>query len=254
MEYLKNNSGHYLKSGGGFYLSSKPHTLNLYAFNDIADVYAALRPNDKVSFLLRHGERPEDDWSQTAPLTPTGIEQANLVGAKLRGGLAFINQISCHSTDTVRTRQTAFLITQNRFDAKYQTVDDIPLTGAIDGSAYLTGEGQTYELISKYAYGETLQPDEAAHFKDIDEVSNQITQIILENSTEELNIFTSHDSVIVPYLVYMTERRLPDLKFWEDKYWLNFIAGIALLQRENGDIEIYPVRGLDTGTFKPSWA
>lgn len=251
MAYLK--FGHYVKSPNGCYLKTKEDTLKLYAFNDIRDVYMAMRPNDKVSFLIRHAERPADDWSSDVSLTETGIAQAKFVGEKLRGGCAGINEIELHSTNIVRTKQTAFLIAENRLDTKYQTIDDVPTTGAIDGTMYFVsnGDGPSYDVISKYAYGETLTPTEQALFNDIHDVTAQITSIIDENSNAKLNIFTSHDGVIVPYLVQMTNCKLPDLKFWQDHKWINFVAGIAIIKRENGTSEIYPIRGLDSGTFNP---
>lgn len=256
MAYLKVGN-HYLKIGDtdAHYIKSKAAHLEPYAFNDVADIYAQIGDNDKLILLLRHGERPNDEWGPEVPLTPTGEEQCRTVGSKLTNGAAEINQIEAHSTETVRTQQTAFIILQTRGDTKYQAVDEIPTDVYIHADIYRKpgSEGVDYDEISQYAYHQA-SPETMAKYKDITTVTEEITNILLNNSNSKLNIFTSHDSAILPYVVEITRQNLTDLKFWQDRHWLNFVAGMAIIVRGNGTTEFYPVRGLDSGTFRPDWA
>ena len=256
MAYLKVGN-HYLKIGDvdAHYIKSKPGNLEPYVFNDLADIYPHVGANDKLILLLRHAERPADDWSQGAELTPEGVEQAKSVGVKLRHGVAQMNQIEAHSTNFVRTQQTAFYIFESRFDTKYPTVESIPTDIYVDADAYRQpGSADVdYDEISRYAYHQA-SPETMAKYKDIATVTSEITDLMLANSNSKLTLFTSHDSVILPYIVEITQQHLTDLKFWQDRQWLNYLAGIAIIVRSDGHKEFYPVRGLDSGTFRPDWA
>lgn len=54
-------------------------------FNDIASVFAEVKDNETVIFLLRHGERGED-YSPAGLLTENGKAQARTVGGKIKNG------------------------------------------------------------------------------------------------------------------------------------------------------------------------
>lgn len=246
---------------GGKCISVKGAPFSQTDFNDIADIYASLQPGDKVAFLLRHGERGPG-YGKEEPLTEEGIQECLAVGAKLRGGAADKNQIEAHSTDFVRTQQTAFYIAKSRGDDLWGTDDgdyvNVPTDHNIDSDLYYADgvSGLTYEEISAYAYevlGE-LYPEDLNKFKSIDLITNLITDTIvtaLRNSDKPLLLFTSHDSVLLPYTVHASKKKLDCLKFWENHHWLYFCAGTAVVMRANGSVETYPVKGLDMGWFRP---
>jgi broad specificity phosphatase PhoE len=255
MAYLKFGNHPIRTVSGTHYIKSKPAHLEPYAFNDVADIYPQVGANDKLILLIRHAQRPDDQWDKETPLTPEGVEQARSVGVKLRLGVAKMNEIEAHSTDLVRTQQTAFYIFESRFDTKYPTVESIPTDINIDADIYRQPDsgGVSYDEISQYAYHQA-SAETMAKYKDIAAVTEQVTNTLLNNSNNKLTIFTSHDSAIIPYIVEKTHQHLTDLKFWQDRHWLNFCAGMAIIVRANGHAEFYPVRGLDSGTFRPDWA
>ena len=60
-------------------LNAQP-TYTDIGFNDIADVFAGLKKNETVVFLLRHGERGRD-YSKAGLLTENGKAQARMVAS-----------------------------------------------------------------------------------------------------------------------------------------------------------------------------
>ena len=64
---------------------SAQETYTDIGFTDIADVFASLKKNEKVVFLLRHGERGRD-YSKNGLLTENGKAQARSVGEKIASG------------------------------------------------------------------------------------------------------------------------------------------------------------------------
>ena len=246
---------HVLKQGKFLSVAGSPFKQTV--FNDIGEIYANLKPGDKVAFLLRHGERG-DGTGKSEPLTENGIEQCRAVGAKIRGGVAEKNQIEAHSTDFVRTQQTAFYIADSRGDDLWPSYTNVPTDHNISSEMFYA-DGYTnisYEYISAYAYDQLIVIDPAAmeYFKNIDQITNEITVRItslLQASDKPLMFFTSHDSVILPYTVHRTKGKLDCLKFWENHQWINYCAGTAVILRANGTVETYPVKGLDEGWFIP---
>ena len=95
---------------GMFQLSAQP-TYTDIGFNDIADVFAEVKANETVVFMLRHGERGRD-YSKAGLLTENGKAQARMVGEKIgEGPQAFY----AHS-DYGRTIQTCENIAIGRGD------------------------------------------------------------------------------------------------------------------------------------------
>lgn len=241
---------------GGILIKAKDSQFNQKTFNDIAAVYRSLQRDDKVAFLLRHGERPSDSWGKETLLTENGVEQCRIVGAKLQGGVASKNQIEAHSTDMYRTQQTAFYIAEGRGDELWTNFQDVPTANCIDGDIYYADgvSGLPWEVVAAYAYGELdkYAPYNVDSFKDITTVTNGITELVLStlNATDKpLVLFTTHDSALVPFVVHSTKRKLKDLRIWETSKWLNFLAGAAIILRKNGVTEICPICGLDSGTM-----
>lgn len=247
---------HVLKTVGDALLKTKSAMFSQKTFNAISDVYASLRSGDKVAFLLRHGERPTDQWDKETPLTENGVEQCREVGKKLQGGAASKNQIGAHSTDMYRTKQTAFYIAEERGDDLWTNFQDVPTTNSIDGNIYYADDvsGLPWEVVAAYAYGELEEyaPYNTESFKDIETVTNGIVEMVsatLHESDKPLVLFTTHDVALVPFVVHTTKHKLKELRIWETGKWLNFLAGAAVIVRKNGSIEICPVCGLESGTM-----
>lgn len=214
-------------------------------FNDLTTVYKSLQPNDKVAFVIRHSER------SSVELTSRGIEFAKALGAKLVGGIAVKNDISLHSTNVNRTRETALYIAEGRGD-EITTVETDSTNTQLEGQIYVNQKGSGWEDFSLAAYGQT--PTHGYTFKDIKSVTNQILNYVKASMTHTLNLFITHDQLLEILTVTCCNQEI-SLKFWDnavndgvnEKRWITYLAGIAVIKRSNGTYEIYPVKGLGHG-------
>jgi hypothetical protein len=66
---------------------------------------------------------------------------------------------------------------------------------------------------------------------------------------KRVNILCTHDYLLVPLLAYVTEGHA-NLRYYKNKRWLNYMAGVAMILSSDGKIRYIPVRGLETGTVK----
>lgn len=227
-------------------------------FNDIADVYASLRTGDKLSILVRHGERGSDT-SKTGGLTDNGKQQALSTGKKMIGTFD-PTDVKYTSTDVKRTIQTAFLIGTGRGDSTLPDTDDYytmkEYTNTDIGEVIINGDiykanssvSIGWPLMSQYAYEyDNLSTSDKAKFKDTpDNMANMILASIDEQSTKSVNIFASHDYLLEPITVWVSNKQI-DLRFWEDNKWITYLAGIARIYRKEGNVVTIPIRCLDKG-------
>lgn len=233
--------------------TTRPDVLQTTQFNYISDFRYFMNEGDKISFIIRHSERNEyeDPTTGQQELTENGIKYAKLFGERLTG-LTAKDDISLHSTDYNRTRDTAKYIAQGRGDV-VQTVETDQTKVSLKGSIYVkTAPSTGWEDYSYFAYGEPTRY--GGEFYDIDQTSQNILNYVKNNMSKTLNIFVTHDQLLEILTVYVTNKQI-GLRFWDgaindgiqEKRWITYLAGIAIIKRKTGDYEIYPVRGLDRG-------
>ena len=62
-----------------------------------------------------------------------------------------------------------------------------------------------------------------------------------------VKVICSHDNFLVPLTVYLTNKAV-NLRLYEDnKKWLNYLAGVAIITSDTGERRIYAIKGLDSG-------
>lgn len=233
---------------------------------------------EKVIFVLRHASRPLNDWSSGVELTDLGKYSAYLAGKHLNG---ITSKFKYYSTNTVRTKQTAFQLYTgrnevNQTDDIIRSYTDIPaipsgisnLNFIKDQTKYdnYTDTDGYYKVWYNYIYG-THVPlpenlDNIDHqymdaFNNITSVATDFITSAFNTTTEKFNIIISHDQNIMPLVAYSTNY-IVNFKSYanpnEDptkivySSWLNFLSGIIMLKKvgEN-DTYFIPITGLSTG-------
>jgi hypothetical protein len=58
----------------------------------------------------------------------------------------------------------------------------------------------------------------------------------------------SHDTFVVPFTAYCTNRKV-NLRYFDTKLWVNYLAGVAIIMDASGKMRYVPVKGLDSGTM-----
>ena len=230
-------------------------------FYDIGDVYKLTPATSKIAFVIRHSKR-QKSVGQNSQLTPIGVQMAQDLGAKLVSDESFYYA----STNFVRTRETCTNIAIGRGEENVEVVT----WDGIDGGYFLTVPSDTLDalvssiggnqtFIAQYAYGKTFTNPHygellTSYFHDFFERGNQfINEVIVPNmpSWKRVSILVSHDMLVEPLIVYVSNRTI-DLKIYEGNHrWVNYLSGIAVIVDEAGAVTTLPVRGASVGWMVP---
>ena len=240
----------------------QPITFPQDDFTDIGEVYKNIQCNEKVVFMIRHGERSRNYSGKEAPLTDDGIEEATAMGAKLIGpdNFKFIH------TGFVRTYQTALYAAVGRGQAQV-TEDGTAIGFEADTVTQLTDGWfmKDKEKRDEYqAADSTLKNVNVMYamwaydgkfsdvFYDLEERSQELLNTYVLNDVAHLPKYTliaSHDQLLMPLLVYLTQKQI-DLRLHNTtapRNWLTFLAGVAIIVNDKNEVRYAPIKGGATG-------
>ena len=219
---------------------------DIMEFVDIEEVMDGLAPSDKVIFILRHAERT-DDTGKSGHLTAGGKTQSQTVGKKLKGeDIVFANSTYTRSKETCENMATGAGVSYTE-----NTIADL------DGEWYVKDEskyescksenGGGWGATSAYAY-KGICPGVYYDFEDRSE--EFVTKIVKPafSKVKRVGVWISHDTFVVPITVYGSNKKV-NLRYFDTKQWIYYLAGIAIIMDSKGNIRYVPVRGLDSGTM-----
>ena len=220
------------------------------AFVSIKTVMDGLAEDEKVVAMLRHAERG-DDYSSSGPLNDDGIEQAQTLGEKLQG----YDDIYYAASPAFRTHQTCSNIAKGSGQAD-TTADTLEFLGGtwfvkdtVAYKKYKSDHDGSWNVTTKWLY-------EGSYADAFYELAPRSTEYLddhiipaFERSGKRYGIFISHDLLIIPLVSYFSKNSI-DLKYYTNKRWLNYLAGIAVVLRPDGTRRFYAVKGLDSGSMK----
>ena len=219
-------------------------------FTDLVEVYANLKADEKVVFIIRHSERT-DDTGPTGHLTENGKKYARDLGARLAtvGKEDFYYGYSGYT----RTQETCENIAQGKGQSDYR-LEVLPY---MDGawyvkddskvSDYMSSDGGGWVVYSKYAF--TGAYSDA--FYDLEERSEELLKKnVLANLSgmKRVNVMCTHDFLVVPLLAYTTNGHA-NVKYYEKWKWVNYMAGVAMIVSPDGLVRYIPVKGLESGVM-----
>ena len=230
-----------------------PNAAAYTSFIGIKKVFAAIQPTDKAVFILRHGDRTKSE--EGGLLTGLGYEQAIAVGKKI----ASTEEVKFWHSEIERTLQTSMGIAQGRGQTTISHVALKDLNGgwfAKDSekiNEYNATVPTTYDVVSRWAYNEYTDPTVTYNdgFYDLMERGAQfMNEVILAKVVPQsrISVVVSHDQMLYPLTIFATNRML-EMKHHEDKSWLNFLAGVAVIVHADGSVKYVPIMGLDEGTM-----
>ena len=231
-----------------------PNAAAYTSFVGIQKVFAAIQPTDKAVFILRHAHRTKSE--EGGLLTGLGYIQASEVGKKI----ASTEEIKFWHSEIERTLQTCMAIAQGRGQTTISHTALADLNGgwfekdAAKIEEYNASVATTYDVVSRWAYNEYTDPTINYNdgFYDLDTRGAQfMNEIILAKVAPQsrISVVVSHDQMLYPLVVYATNRML-EMKHHEDKSWLNFLAGVAVIIHADGSVKYVPIMGLDEGTMQ----
>ena len=219
---------------------------DIQEFEDLEDVYKGLKAGEKVIFFLRHAKR-SDDTGKKGHLTDDGKTQSQGVGAKLKGeDIYFANSTYTRSMETCENiaKGAGSSYSENTIEAldgEWYVKDNNKL------EQYKSNNGGGWVVASEYAYKGSYTDA----FYDLGTYSESfITEIIKPEfaNVKKVGVFISHDMFVVPLTAYFTDKKV-NLRYFDTKQWVNYLAGLAIIMGKDGTIRYVPVRGLDSGTM-----
>ncbi|MBR4681548.1 MAG: histidine phosphatase family protein [Fibrobacter sp.] len=219
---------------------------DIQEFEDLEDVYKGLKAGEKVIFFLRHAKR-SDDTGKKGHLTDDGKTQSQNVGAKLKGeDIYFANSTYTRSMETCENiaNGAGSSYSENTIEAldgEWYVKDNNKL------EQYKSNNGGGWVVASEYAYKGSYTDA----FYDLGTYSESfITEIIKPEfaNVKKVGVFISHDMFVVPLTAYFTDKKV-NLRYFDTKQWVNYLAGLAIIMGKDGTIRYVPVRGLDSGTM-----
>jgi broad specificity phosphatase PhoE len=236
----------------------QPVTYPQDEFTDVGDVYKATQCNEKVVFVVRHGEREAGIGSES-PLTEDGVIGAQEMGAKLAGPEKFAY---VHS-GFVRTYQTVLNVAIGRGDAQMLPDSTIlnfqadTITQLADGWFMKDKEKRDFYverdtikninvMYTKWVY----DGEYADVFYDLAERSEELIHTYLVKDYAQMPKFTvvaSHDQVLMPLAAYATDKKI-DIILHRTYKWLDYLAGVAIIINDKNEIRFAAIKGGETGT------
>lgn len=239
-------------------------------FIPLEDVFDCVLPDEKVVFVIRHGERWKDASGSTGDLNEYGKTQASYLGKKLASQNYEFNYMSTYVYRTMRTNilisqgkgedfltwdnvygKTArnYIISEDFTEKWFQKKDKVDKCAGIGSWARFT----------KMAYEPNACPDD---FYNVDEkVEELINKHFMYNNIQKTTMVISHDQFLAPFLIAVTDRKIGLDAYnyvnangynndWNQgvfDHWPNYLTGAAIIVNENNDRVFVPVRGLKTG-------
>lgn len=214
-------------------------------FVDIQAVYRSLQPNEKAVFAVRHGER-DIFVTKESELTEDGVLQAQMVGRKLVGEDEFHYTFS----DYVRTEATCRNIAIGRGQASFPFDSSDIYTGSWFVSnqllfeEYAKSPSSSNMVVSEWSYL-GLHADA---FYDFTARNEEMLNFFIGDyaAAPRVKMVCSHDDFLVPIIVYVTNKAA-NVRVYENGNWLNYVAGVAVIQNDAGQRRYYAIKGLDSG-------
>lgn len=219
-------------------------TYDEFGFVDIQPVFLSVKPNEKAIFFVRHAQR-EDKVTKESKLTEDGVEQALSVGRKLVSD----EDLSYISTDFVRTQMTCQNIAIGRgqttfpYDTSDLFTDEAFVRDTTKFKEYNKATKTSKITVSQWAY----TGEYADAFNDLAETSENVVSEAFAMVKGRINIICSHDQFLLPLIAYFSKGEA-DLRVYEEgknRHWLNYLAGLAIIDDDQGNRRTYPIKGLE---------
>lgn len=217
-------------------------------FARASDFFDAVAPDERVFFLVRHGERnhitPADpDYGAHVGLTERGRAQAFSLGRCIpEGDMVFF------SSPVGRCMETARYIGEGRGISDVH-VEPLGCLGDffVKDKAYFEKVLRSgfYEGICAWLKDDASQGGRDAReaFYPLASRSEEMLSTLLSMGSARFNIFATHDAWVVPCLTHFC-----GLRFTPQR-WMNYLTGMAVVTGPDGKSprRIVPVTGLETG-------
>ncbi len=220
---------------------------DIQEFVDVEEVYKNLAAGEKVIFILRHAERT-DDTGKNGHLTNNGKSQSQSVGAKLKGeSIYFANSTYTRSYETCQNIATGAGISEMGNDTIPELDGDWFVKDDSKFESYKNSNGGGWVVASEYAYKGSYSD---AYYPLESRGEEFMTEIVKPRfaKVSKVAVWISHDMMVVPLTAFATNGKA-NLRYFDTKQWINYLAGVAIILGTDGTLRYEPVKGLSSGTM-----
>jgi broad specificity phosphatase PhoE len=220
---------------------------DIQEFVDVEDVLKKLAPGEKVIFILRHAERT-DDTGKKGHLTDNGKKQSQSVGAKLKGeSIYFVNSTYTRSYETCENVAAGAGVTSMGNDTLPELDGDWFVKDENKFETYKNNNGGGWVVASEYAYKGSYTD---AYYPLQSRGEEFMTEIVKPRfaKVNRVGVWISHDMMVVPLTAFCTNGKA-NLRYFDTKQWINYLAGVAIILGTDGTLRYEPVKGLSSGTM-----
>ena len=216
-------------------------------FSSVDDVLKSLAAGEKVIFFLRHAERG-DDTGKKGHLTTNGKKQSQTVGEMFKGeDIYFANSTYTRSYETCENIALGAGITAMGNDTIPELDGEWFVKDESKFEEYKNSDGGGWVVTSAYAYRGSYSD---AFYPMKSRGDEYIAEVVKPrfDKVNKVAVWISHDMLVVPLVVYCTEGKV-NLRYFDTKQWINYLAGVAIIMGTDGSIRYVPVKGLSSGTM-----
>jgi broad specificity phosphatase PhoE len=220
---------------------------DIQEFVDVGQVMKDLAAGEKVIFILRHAERT-DDTGKNGHLTANGKKQSQSVGEKLKGEeIYFVNSTYTRSYETCENVAAGAGVsfvgndTLPELDGDWFVKDDSKF------ETYKNNNGGGWVVTSEYAYKGSYSD---AYYPLQSRGEEFMTEVVKPRFAKvgKVAVWISHDMMVVPLTAFATNGKA-NLRYFDTKQWINYLAGVAIILGTDGTLRFVPVKGLSSGTM-----
>lgn len=216
-------------------------------FEDVGDVLKTVGAGEKILFILRHAERT-DDTGKNGHLTNNGKSQSQSVGEKFKGeDIYFANSTYTRSYETCSNIATGAGYTALVSDTIPELDGDWFVKDESKFESYKNSNGGGWVVASEYAYKGSYSD---AYYPLKSRGEEFMTEIVKPRfeKISRMGVWISHDMMVVPLTVFCTDGKV-NLRYFDTKQWINYLAGVAIIMGTDGSFRYVPVKGLASGTM-----
>ena len=225
----------------------EPEPGEILEFEDVGEVLKTVGAGEKVLFILRHAERT-DDTGKNGHLTNNGKSQSQSVGEKFKGeDIYFANSTYTRSYETCSNIATGAGYSALISDTIPELDGDWFVKNDSKFEDYKNSNGGGWVVASEYAYKGSYSD---AYYPLQSRGEEFMTEVVKPRFSKisRMAVWISHDMMVVPLTVFCTEGKV-NLRYFDTKQWINYLAGVAIIMGVDGTLRYVPVKGLTSGTM-----
>ena len=225
----------------------EPEPGEILEFEDAADVLKTVAAGEKVLFILRHAERT-DDTGKNGHLTSNGKKQSQTVGEKFKGeDIYFANSTYTRSYETCENVAMGAGISTMGNDTIPELDGEWFVKDESKFENYKNSNGGGWVVTSEYAYKGSYSDAYYPLKTRGEEFMAEVVKPRFEKISK-VGVWISHDMLVVPLAVFCTDGKV-NLRYFDTKQWINYLAGVAIIMGTDGSLRYVPVKGLTSGTM-----